>query len=60
MAISAARREGSSREQILQQGTFNSLFSFFSELDQFTDLALVGVMSKECVAPVPNLGFILH
>lgn len=47
MAIAAARREGSSREQILQQGMFNSLFSFFSELDQFTDLALVGVMSKE-------------
>lgn len=35
-------------------------FFLFSELDQFTELALVRVTSKECVAPVPNLGLILH
>ena len=35
-------------------------FFLFSELGQFTELAQVGVMSKECVAPVPNLGLILH
>lgn len=35
-------------------------FFLFSELDQFTELALVRVMSKECVAPAPNLGLILH
>lgn len=35
-------------------------FFLFSELDQFTEFALVGIMSKECVAPVQNLGLILH
>lgn len=35
-------------------------FFLFSELDQFTELALVGVVSKECGAPVPNLGLVLH
>lgn len=64
-AIFALEREGSSREQSSQQGAHNSLFFFFffPELEQFIELALVGVRYKECVAEggsVLYLGPFLH